>query len=96
MGVAIGILLIAGTIASLLAINVRASKMSARRGDDAWIIDQETGHRVRQQDSGYRGGHRGDGPLGGGHHGGGHVGGAGHSGGHFGGFSGGDSGGHHG
>jgi hypothetical protein len=96
MGVATGILLIAATIASFLAINVRASKMSARRDDGPRIIDPDTGQRMNRHGSGHHGGGHGGSSLGG-HHGGGHAGGAGDGGGHFGGFSGGDfGGGHHG
>jgi hypothetical protein len=43
MGVAIGILLIAATIASLVTVNVRASKMSRRHEDAARISDPDTG-----------------------------------------------------
>jgi hypothetical protein len=43
MGVAIGIVLIAATIASLVAVNVRASKMSRRHDDAARVNDPDTG-----------------------------------------------------
>lgn len=70
MGIAFGILLIAGTVASFVAINVRARKMSARRDDVSWFNDPDmapTYHR----DPGHHGGHHADGS----HHDGGSLGG---------------------
>ena len=68
MGVAIGILLIAATIASFVAVSVRARKMSMR-DDGAWILDPDSGHRVQQHDLGHHDDHHGGGSPGGGHHG---------------------------
>jgi len=91
MGIAIGIVLVAGTIASLVMINLRAGRM-AQRYNEQWTIDSQTGQPVPpQQGPGHGAQHHG-----GGHHGG--AGGGGHfGGGHHGGSSGGDSGGggHH-
>lgn len=76
MGTAIGILLVAGTIASFVAINIRARRMSPGQSNSAagWTIDR----RDHGEDS-MGGDHHG-----GGHHGGGHFGGD-PGGGHFGG-----------
>src|SRR6266516_4143117 len=104
MGVAIGILLVAATVASFVAINTRAARMSARNADAAWTIDPQTGQpmpppgdqgRHAHHGAGrHGGGHHGGGRHGGGHHGGGHRGGGHHGGGFFGG--GGHTGGGHG
>jgi hypothetical protein len=88
MGTAIGILLVAATIGSFVAINVRARRMSpTRQSDPGWIPDPQMGQPEAEHRSGHHGGHHGDGSIGGDHHGG-----------HLGGFSGGDfgGGGHHG
>ena len=71
MGTAIGIVLVAATIVSLVAFNIRASRMSSRQGqaDDGWIIDPQTGQPEREHGSGHHGNHHGDGSIGGGHHG---------------------------
>jgi len=96
MGIAIGIVLVAATIASFVMINARASRMARQfRDDGQWTVDPQTGRPVPPQHGQGHGGHHHDGGLGGGgHHGGGFGGGhfgSGHDGG---GFSGG--GGHHG
>ena len=106
MGIAIGIVLVAATIASFVMINARASRMVRQYRDDApWAVDPQTGQPV-PPDQGPGRHHGAPHQAGGGHHGGGHHGGGGHfgagnhGGGHFGGghdgggFSGG--GGHHG
>jgi hypothetical protein len=97
MGTAIGILLVAATIGSFVAINIRARGMSPKRTQSggASIIDPQTGPPEADHGSRHHGGHHGGsidgGSIGGGHHGGDN------GGGHFGGFSGGDfGGGHHG
>ncbi|HEX9516868.1 MAG TPA: hypothetical protein VF940_11905 [Streptosporangiaceae bacterium] len=93
MGTAIGILLVAATIGSFVAINIRARGMSLKRRQSGGgsIIDSQTGPPEADHGSRHHGGHHGGGSIGGGHHGGDN------GGGHFGGFSGGDfGGGHHG
>ena len=84
MGIAIGIVLIAATIASFVMINARVGRM-AKQYSDPSSIDPQTGQRVSGD----------QGPGHGGHHGG-HHGGANHGGGNHGGYSGGHGGGHHG
>jgi hypothetical protein len=64
MGVAIGILLIAATIASLVAVHVRANKMLAQRGDDSWLIDPDSGHHGGGHFDGFSGGDAGGNPHG--------------------------------
>ena len=81
MGIAIGIVLVAATIASFVVINARVGSM-ARRYSDPWTIDPQSGQPIPpEQGSAHQGPHHGDG---------GHFGGS-----HHGGFSGGDGGGHH-
>ena len=71
MGTAIGIVLVATTIVSLVAFNIRASRMSSRQGqaDAGRIIDPQTGQREADHRPGHHGRHHGDGSIGGGHHG---------------------------
>jgi hypothetical protein len=84
MGIAIGIVLIAATVASFVMINARVGRM-AKQYSDQGIIDPQTGHHVPPAQGPGHGGH-------GGHHGAGN-----HGAGNHGGFSGGDAGGgHHG
>jgi uncharacterized membrane protein YgcG len=95
MGIAIGIVLVAATVASFVMINAKASRMARQYRDDGqWTVNPQTGQPVPpQQGPGHHHGsphHGAPHHGGGGHHGGGHFGG-GHDGG---GFSGG--GGHHG
>lgn len=73
MGTAIGIVLVATTIVSLVAFNIRASRMSSRPGhaDAGWVIDPQTGQRVQRHGPADPG-PQGDGSFGGG--GGGHHG----------------------
>ena len=81
MGIAIGIVLVAATIASFVVINARVGSM-ARRYSDPWNFDPQSGQPIPpEQGSAHQGPHHGDG----GHHGGGH----------HGGLSGGDGGGGH-
>jgi uncharacterized membrane protein YgcG len=80
MGIAIGVLLIALTISSFVLVNIRATRM-ARRYNDQWTVDQQTGQPVPPQHGQHQHGqsdhHGGSGGHGGGHFGGGHGGGGG-------------------
>ncbi|MGN6793769.1 MAG: hypothetical protein ACTHJW_15390 [Streptosporangiaceae bacterium] len=82
MGIAIGIVLVAATIASFVMINAKVGRM-AKRHSDPWTMDPRNAGPAEPDQGRHQGhphgDHHGDG-LGGGHHGG---------------FSGGDGGGHH-
>jgi len=64
MGIAIGVVLIAATIASFVMINARVGRM-AKQYSDPWSTDPQTGQRV-PPDQGP--GHGGDHSVGGHHH----------------------------
>jgi hypothetical protein len=85
MGIAIGIVLIAATIASFVMINARVGRMAKQYGEPG-SIDPQTGQRVPPDHGQGHGGHHGIGNHGVGNHGVGN----------HGGFSGGHGGGHHG
>jgi hypothetical protein len=76
MGIAIGIVLIAATIASFVMINARVGRM-AKQYSDPSSIDPQTGQRVPGDQGPGHGGHHGGANHGGGNHGfsGGHGGG---------------------
>jgi len=76
MGIAIGIVLIAATIASFVMINARVGRM-AKQYSDPGSIDPQTGRRVPPDQGPGHGGHHGNdghhggfsgGDVGGGHH----------------------------
>jgi hypothetical protein len=75
MGIAIGIVLVAATIASFVMINARVGRM-AKQYSDPSSIDPHTGQRVPPDQGPGHGGHHGGANHGGfsGGHGGGHHG----------------------
>ena len=91
MGIAIGIVLVAATIASFVVINARVGRM-AQRYNDQWTVDPQTGQPVppeqgpgqgaQHHGGGHHGSYGGGGQFGGGHHGDSSGGGDGGGGGH--------------